>query len=383
MIYLLAFLMNITTGMLILCGPLLALERFGADSLMLGLLGFGPAIVYALGCAGSGFWVDRFGSGKIITAACLFLPAVYLSIFLVSRYRHLLLLALAAGAGASVFWPAMIRWLGEDDQDDRLRLRVGNYNIAVIGGVMFGPLTAGLLFPIDYRFPFVLSAILVLTILLIFRLGRKPFPTGGGVALPVPDRGDLPERPRSGFDYIAWAANFSAWFAIGASQALFPELALQLPDPVRERALGLMISLIPAGQVAVFILLRRFRGWHYNYTYLLLFQLLGLASILIFAFNNAHHLFFAGFLGIGFAGGMTYFSSIYYSVHLQEKKGRKGGFHESFLGMGVALGPLAGGLAGRELGLRSPYLLAASVFAVSIIVQNVLRRRFARPVVPK
>ena len=112
MIYLLAFLMNITTGMLILCGPLLALEKFQANSLQLGLLAFGSAIVYALGCAASGFWVDRFGPRRVITAACAFLPAVFLSIFLVSRYCHLLLLALAVGVGAAVFWPAMIRWLG-------------------------------------------------------------------------------------------------------------------------------------------------------------------------------------------------------------------------------------------------------------------------------
>ncbi|MDP8235005.1 MAG: MFS transporter [Candidatus Erginobacter occultus] len=378
MIYLLAFLMNITTGMLILCGPLLALERFSADSLMLGLLGFGPAIVYALGCAASGFWVDRFGSRKIITAACLFLPVVFLSIFFVSRYRHLLLLALAAGAGASLFWPAMIRWLGEDDRDDTLRLRVGNYNIALIGGVMVGPLATGFLFPIDYRFPFLLAALLAAAILLIFRWGRKPAPAGAGVD--VPDNGgeDLPAAPRAGFDYIAWAANFGVWFAIGGSQALFPELALKLPDPIGERALGVMIALIPAGQVAVFILLRRWHRWHYNYSFLFLFQLLALAGLFILAGNNRHPLFFAGFLAIGFAGGMTYFSSIYYSVHRQEKKGKKGGFHESFLGLGVALGPLLGGLAGRGLGLRAPYLLAAFVLAGSILVQFFILGRFTR-----
>ncbi len=379
MIYLLAFLMNITTGMLILCGPLLALEKFQANSLLLGFLGFGSAIVYALGCAASGFWVDRFGSRKVITAACAFLPAAFLSIFLVSRYWHLLLLALAVGLGAAVFWPAMIRWLGEDERADRLRVRVGNYNIAVIGGVMFGPLTAGLLFPLDPRLPFVVSAVLILAILAIFRWGYRP-PRAGERGIPPPAAPpEDSDRTRPGFDYLAWTANFSAWFAIGTAQALFPELALRLPAPISERALGIMISLIAAGQVGVFILLRRWRGWHYRYGYLLLFQLLGFVGLLVLALNNNQALFYAGFLGIGFAGGMTYFSSIYYSVHQQKEKGKKGGFHESFLGLGVALGPLAGGLAGRELGLRAPYLLAAGVLASSLILQAFLRRRFARP----
>ncbi len=378
MIYLLAFLMNITTGMLILCGPLLALERFGADSLMLGLLGFGPAIVYALGCAASGFWVDRIGSDKIITAACLFLPVVFLSIFFVSRYRHLLLLALAAGVGTSLFWPAMIRWLGEDDRDDTLRRRVGNYNIALIGGVMVGPLATGFLFPINYRFPFLLAAVLVISVLLIFRLGRKPAPAGPGDVFVEPEGEEVPARDRAGFDYIGWAANFGVWFAIGSAQALFPELAVKLAPPIGERSLGVMIALIPAGQVAVFILLRRWQRWHYRYTHLLLFQMLALVGLLILAGNNTHFLFFAGFLGIGLAGGMTYFSSIYYSVYRQEKKGKKGGFHESFLGLGVALGPLAGGLAGQQMGLRAPYLLAALVIAGSLLIQLLIRVYFIR-----
>jgi len=376
-IYLLAFLMNITTGMLILCGPLLALSRFQADSLMLGLLGFGPAIVYALGCAASGFWVDRFGSKKIITAACVLLPAVYLSIFFVTRYRHLLLLALAAGVGASLFWPAMIRWLGEGGGEETLRLRVGSYNIALISGVMVGPVATGFLFPIDYRFPFIFAAVLALSILLIYRLGGNILSAGAGVSLAGRASEEIPARPRTGFDYISWAANFGAWFAIGSSQALFPELAVRLPDPIGERVLGLMIALIPAGQVAVFVLMRRWQRWHYRYSFLLLFQLLGIGGLLILALNSAPGLFFAGFLGIGFAGGMTYFSSIYYSVHLQKQKGKKAGLHETFLGLGVALGPLAGGLAGRLLGIRAPYLLALGVFAASIVLQNILRSRFA------
>ena len=53
----------------------------------------------------------------------------------------------------------------------------------------------------------------------------------------------------------------------------------------------------------------------------------------------------------------------------QDAKGRKSGFHESFLGLGVALGPITGGLAVSEFGLRAPYILAIAVFVVSIVFQ--------------
>ncbi|MDP8215144.1 MAG: MFS transporter [Candidatus Euphemobacter frigidus] len=375
MIYLLAFLMNITTGLLIISNPLLALERFHADALLLGVLGTGPAIIYALGCAGSGFWTERFGYRKMIILACSLLFLAYSSIFLVDRFRLLLFLALVVGLGASFFWPAMIRWLGEEDRVDLLRIRVGNYNIALIGGVMVGPLLGGMLISVDYRYPYLISALLVLVILTIFMISKKPKASGNGSTDSLTDREEVEEKYTPGFIYIGWAANFAAWFAIGGSQALFPQLAKTLPSSINNRMLGVLIALIPLGEIIVFLILRRSGRWHYNYPLLLIFQLAGIAGLLILALNKHLVLFFPAFLGIGFAGGMTYFSSIFYSLHRQKAKGRKSGFHESFLGLGVALGPITGGLAARQWHLRAPYLLAIVVFVASIIVQLIILKK--------
>ncbi|MFH1037586.1 MAG: MFS transporter [PVC group bacterium] len=375
MIFLLAFLMNVSTGLLVLSNPLLALQLFRADAFMLGLLGTVPAIIYALVCALSGLWGDRIGPRKVIVIACLCLLLVYCSIFLVGRFGHLLLLAGFWGLGGALFWPAMIRWLGEDEREDRLRHRIGSYNIALIAGVMVGPPLAGAVFPFNYRYPYLVAAFLAIVILAILAVAWRR-------KVRIPE--SAPGRPEEegekavpGFIYIGWAANFATWFAIGACQSLFPELAKSLPVPISDRMLGILIALIPAGEIAVFAILRKLRHWHYKYRYLFLFQLLGIGGLLIIAFNSAPCLFIPGFLAVGFAGGMTYFSSIYYSVHRQEGKGRKSGFHESFLGFGVALGPLGGGLAASRLGLRAPYLLAAGIFAASIIIQYYLLRRFA------
>lgn len=376
MIYLLAFLMNITTGLLILSNPVVALEHFHANALMLGILGSGPAIVYALGCAGSGFWTDRFGYRKMIGLACAIGLLAFSSIFLVDRFRHLFLLTMVAALGASLFWPAMIRWLGEEGRGDQLRLRVGNYNIALIGGVMVGPLIGGMLISANYRLPYLASAGLIIAILVILAVRRaKAFPGGGGDALPL-SRERKEEKTSAGFTYIGWAANFAAWFAIGSSQALFPELAQALPAVIGDRFLGILFSLIAGGEIAVFLVLRKTDCWHYNYRFLLLFQLLGIGGLLILAMNSHPAFFIPAFLGIGFAGGMTYFSSIYYSIHKQDAKGRKSGFHESFLGLGIALGPITGGLAAREFAsLRAPYILAIVVFAASIVVQIWILKR--------
>jgi len=377
MIYLLAFLMNVTNGLQILCNPLLALS-FGADSLALGYLGSAPSLVYALGCVASGFWVSRFGYKRVMALACALLVPVFASILLVERFRHLLLLAVFASVCTSLFWPAMIRWVGTERRGDRLRVRVGNYNIAMIGGVMAGPLLGGVIFPWDYRYPYLFSAATVFAILLLLAAGKVR--SLRRAALPGPPGREEPgeQGASPGFVYASWTANFCAWFAIGASQALFPKLALSLDSPIGDRFLGVLFALVAGGEIAVFLILRRSSRWHYHYPCLLGFQLLGIGGLLILALNSSHWLFMAGFLGIGFAGGMTYFSSMFYSVHRPDGGGGRGGFHESFLGFGVALGPLAGGLAARAGGLRAPYYLAAGVFLFGILLQCFFLRRVRR-----
>ena len=375
MIYIIAFLMNITTGLLILSNPVLALERFHASALMLGILGSGPAIIYALGCAGSGFWTDRIGFRKMIILACAIVFLAFSSIFLVDRFRHLFLLTMVAALGASFFWPAMIRWLGEEGRGARLRVHVGNYNIALIGGVMVGPLIGGMLISSNYRLPYLASAALIVVILVILVVRWRKTASVLGIETLSISGEEEEEKSVPGFIYIGWAANFAAWFAIGASQSLFPELAKALPEVIGDSFLGVLFALIAGGEIAVFLILRKTSRWHYNYRLLFLFQLLGIGGLLILVLNSHPAFFILAFLGIGFAGGMTYFSSIYYSIHKQDKKGKKSGFHESFLGLGIALGPITGGLAVREFGLRAPYILAIIVFAASIVVQMVILKK--------
>ena len=375
MIYVIAFLMNITTGLVLLSNPLVALDRFHANALMLGILGSGPAVVYALGCAGSGFWTDRFGFRKTIILACAIVFLAFCSIFLVDRFRHLFLLTMGVALGASFFWPAMIRWLGEEGRGARLRVHVGNYNIALIGGVMVGPLIGGMLISSNYRLPYLVSAGLIVVILVILAARWRKTASVLGIETLSISGEEEEEKSVPGFIYIGWAANFAAWFAIGASQALFPELAQALPEVIGDSFLGVLFALIAGGEIAVFLILRKTSRWHYNYRLLFLFQLLGIGGLLILVLNSHPAFFILAFLGIGFAGGMTYFSSIYYSIHKQDKKGKKSGFHESFLGLGIALGPITGGLAVREFGLRAPYILAIIVFAASIVVQMVILKK--------
>jgi len=72
---------------------------------------------------------------------------------------------------------------------------------------------------------------------------------------------------------------------------------------------------------------------------------------------------------------MTYYSSLYYAVHLLKKKGRGSGLHESILGGGAVLGPILGGVAAQYAGLRAPYFLCVAVLAAALGIEYLLVKK--------
>ena len=149
MIFLLAFLMNITTGLTIFSNPLVALERLHFSVFSLGVLGAIAAGTYAFTCLGSGHLIDRLGYRKTITGSCLWLLAVFFLFSLVRSPYQMFLLVVAGSLGTAFFWPSMMRWVGEEERGEELRVRIGNFNLALMAGVMVGPVIGGVIFPVN------------------------------------------------------------------------------------------------------------------------------------------------------------------------------------------------------------------------------------------
>ena len=78
---------------------------------------------------------------------------------------------------------------------------------------------------------------------------------------------------------------------------------------------------------------------------------------------------------LGLSSGMTYFSSIFYSLYGFIDKGKRSGIHEAFLGAGTFCGPLVGGLAAYKFGIRAPYLAAALLLVIAATVELMIYRR--------
>ena len=366
MINLLAFLINFSTGMLIISYPLVAIERFGVSALTLGALGTTSAGAYAVSCLVSGTLVDRLGFKKMVIAGSAVLALVYPSILLIEGIGQLFMMAIFGSVGLSFFWPAMMRWIGEEEHGDLLRKQLGSFSIALIAGIMVGNFAAGKLFEWSPSAPYLLSSLTALAVLLLTLKIERKAPTAAADHPPALVR----DHPRSGFLLIGWLANFSVFFAVGVAESLFPKLALKLGIAVP--VLASLVAMIPLGQIFLFAALRRTHRWHFNYPPLLLLQLLGMGGLAALALTSRSWVFGLAFLLVGACAGMTYFSSIFYSIYRQRGKGRKSGFHEAFLGGGVAVGPICGGLIARSFDLRAPYWLCVLLIGASILAQVII-----------
>ena len=103
--------------------------------------------------------------------------------------------------------------------------------------------------------------------------------------------------------------------------------------------------------------------------------MLALAGLSLIIVSDEAVLFAAAFVMIGLTCSLTYYSSLYYSVHLLKKKGRGSGLHESILGGGAVLGPILGGVAAQYAGLRAPYLLCIVVLVMAFGVELALLKK--------
>jgi len=373
MIYVLSFLMNMVTGLMIFSNPLLAINRLDASIFALGALGSVASGTYSIGCAFAGRLADRWGAKRMMALGCVILFFVYPGILLVRELWQLFMFVIISPLSGALFWPALMKQVGEAEGKESLQARVGGFNMAWSAGIMAGPFLGGRLYPIDYRLAYyIASALCLTTLMLVLTSGRKRIERAKEIrpaAEPVPTNPCLKR-----FIYIGWLANFAAWFSISSAEALFPKLALTLG--VQPKALGTLLALVGFGQFLMFALLRKTDRWHYNLPLLVGFQAVGMLALLVFTLNCSLPLFGIAFLTMGLCSGLCYFSSLFYSLYQQKGKGQKSGFHESILASAVSLGPLSGGALARVCGLRAPYVVCFGISAVSLAVQYVLAKRW-------
>ncbi|MBD3291437.1 MAG: MFS transporter, partial [Armatimonadia bacterium] len=333
----------------------------GASPSMLGWLGTVGALCYAIGCLFSGRLSDRIGRRVCVSLSCTICGLAWLTMTQAGSALQLLAILPFSGAGISMFWPPVQAWMSEITVGGRKRLNqnIGAFNISWTIGLMLGPVVAGLAWDIDEYLPaltdavqqagiarelgryapFLLAAICAVGVLALVQSIPREVPGGGE---PAPEDKDF-VAPHSNiasrFLHLAWIANFASWFGRALNIVIFTKIATEMG--LSGSLIGVIIAMFLAGQLLMFLYLRNRSGWQYRLWPLL--TALGVAAVawVVAWFAQSPLVFGVAFAVAGMGAGVTYVSSLYYSLEGQSvSRGARAGIHEAVLGSGVFLGPL-------------------------------------------
>jgi MFS family permease len=337
--------------------PLYA-SLLGASVFELGIVGTLFSLFYALCCPFSGVASDRLGRRGILTLGCLFTALSFSLMGMTHSMGFFLALNALAGSTVALAWPTLMAWFAETQGKGALGRKLGSFNVAMSLGMTIGPFLGGMLFEMSPSWPFWAAGILTLPIPFLLagvpsrRDGRsqpQPVQTPSYASAPI-----ALEVQRT-FLYIGWTANFVGWFSHNTVRSLFPQLATDLG--VTPGRIGLLLGLLRLMQTTAYAVMSRRDGWRFRLGPLLLWQALALSGLLLLFCGRSAGTFGIAFLPIGVLMGVTFQSSLYYSLQGGEEQGKRSGWNESILAGGGLLGPLLGGIIGEPFGLQAPYLL--------------------------
>lgn len=167
--------------------------------------------------------------------------------------------------------------------------------------------------------------------------------------------------PKS-FVRMAWLANPFACIGINSMLAMIPSLAQshQLSTP----AAGAFCSVWFFGRLVSFIVLAHWNGWHYRFGWLLgafVGLIAGFSAIL--TTPNLWLLLMAQVV-FGLSVGLIYYSSLFYSMDVNDRKAEHGGVHEAAMGAGNCIGPAVGAASL----ILAPQTANVSAYAVSLLL---------------
>jgi len=268
---------------------------------------------------------------------------------------------------ACFVWPALEALVSEGESGEDLPRMVGIYNVVwgaatavsfFCGGALFDHLGARSIFWLP-------AGIFGLEILLVWRLARRlqVTPHAPGPLLSVSRERQTPNgrpfvNPRM-FLWLAWLANPFAGIGIYTLVAIIPDKARELH--LSATYSGFFCSIWFFARLAAFLLLWRWEGWHYRFRWLLgaFLALMGGFATILLARN--FWLLILAQISFGLAIGLTYYSSLFYSMDVGTTKGQHGGLHEAAMGAGNCLGPAVGAASL----LLAPHAANAAGYAVS------------------
>ncbi len=345
------------------------------SSTFLGLLMAIATILFVILAIPFGKLSDRVNRRSMLYAGCLLLAIVSIGLPFCKNKLHLLLIFPGIGICMALFWPAYEAWLAEREGEGNLLLRVMLFNLFWSVGVTLGPAVSGYLYQdVNPYKPFYLASGFAFFTLITIKFQKSE--------VSIEKTNNSLEQTNVVYPYtnvrrvylnLSRCANFASWFALGVLRRLAPKLTKEVG--ILPSTFGNFMLALGGVQTLTFLFLGTgfSTRWHYRLSPLLITQ--GLAMICFIGIWRIQHTGFwiCAFSVIGISVAFTYFSSLYYGLHMHIDKGNKSGWHEAILGVGSLLGPFLGGIAAdSHWGPQSPNLMCAIVIVIAIGIELVI-----------
>ena len=350
---------------------------FGAKPWHLGLLGCGMAGTYALFCPIFGRLLGRAHPKAKGIVACAMFVLVSALMAQVSGFWLLFALVIVIGLAGAIYWPTITGVICEGRTRAGVRRSLGTYNVLWCFSNACGTFLAGRLYEVGRAWPFHVGACLAAVALLLLAVMRSPNAhdaASESASGPHDCEDEVPRELATTFFYLSRVINFLAFFTLGSLRYLFPkygEMAGFSPSTI-----STLLFVLVMAQGATFVLFRNTGFWHYRFWPLLLTAAGAAVSFFVVASVPNLTVLVVAFLCIGVFLGCSFFSSIYYAMARPAAGVESAAWHETAVGVGLAIGPIAGGLFAQKTGsITAPFLLSGVVAAIGfgITVQFLLR----------
>ena len=369
-------------------------ERFGFDQFRNLVLAATLGFFYTIGSVLCGRFAQRRGYFRSLRLGFLIMAVVLAMGSRISTVVGHLLAMIICIIGMCFTWPTLEAMVSEGEPPPRLQRMVGIYNLVWAGGGAFAYFTGGaMLEQLGLQSMFLVPcAMQMAQLALVFRLekksvhaqaGKRPGAEGGSPSPPVSlsdpreegsgaramgeraeglsevgpqthsrsrglQAGTLELNPRAiprsrAFLKMAWLANPFAYLAINTVIAGIPSLARELK--LSPMFAGFFCSVWLFVRVGAFALLWLWPGWHYRFRWLIGAYAAMVAGFALLLLAPGLPLLVAAQIVFGLAVGLIYYSSLFYSMDVGERKSEHGGIHEAAIGAGSCAGPAIGAAA--------------------------------------
>jgi predicted MFS family arabinose efflux permease len=298
-------------------------------------------LAYAAGAFGSHRLSARFKEKRMLLATLWAQVLTHAALAVLWRRPEFIFAGTAVlGMINGIKWPVIESYISAGRSPSATASTVGYFNIAWAAAVPVALVVAGPILGTQYPWLlFVLpAAVNIVSMFLIAPLPISP------VHLPQdhPERLSEPvlRRVRSLLTGSRWIL-LCSYGTLWVLAALMPIIFADRLRYSIKWSTGLS-SVLDVVRTLAFVLLQFYRGWHFRMRYIIA-AMIGLPlGFFMIAFAANLPTVLIGEIVFGLSGGLIYYCALYYAMVAQNASVEAGGTHEGLIGIGFAVGPVAG-----------------------------------------